>query len=90
MRRLFDFILGGLLVAVVVLSIHDRDNIATLKSMHKRLKDLEIQVSECASRFRCEVYTSDQPVWMAAHTLTRQPMPIRLAALHPAGYVHAH
>ena len=35
------FIVGGLLVAVVVLSIHDQQNIAALKRMHKRLKDLE-------------------------------------------------
>jgi hypothetical protein len=35
------FLIGGLLVAVVVLSIHDQQTISTLKRYHKRLKDLE-------------------------------------------------
>ena len=35
------FLIGGLLVAVTVLSIHDQQTIATLKKMHIRLKALE-------------------------------------------------
>lgn len=35
------FLIGGLLVAVTVLAIHDQQTIATLKRMHKRIKDLE-------------------------------------------------
>jgi hypothetical protein len=40
-RALAAFLLGGLLVAVVVLSIHDQQTIATLKRQHVRLKALE-------------------------------------------------
>jgi len=47
--RLFDpkviwlqgFLIGGLLVSVTVLAIHDQQTLATLKRMHQRLKDLE-------------------------------------------------
>lgn len=35
------FLIGGLLVAVTVLSIHDQQTIATLKRYHLRLKRLE-------------------------------------------------
>lgn len=41
MRAIAAFLLGGLLVAVVVLSIHDQQTIATLKRYHQRLKTLE-------------------------------------------------
>ena len=36
-----SLLLGGLLVAVIVLSIHDQQTIATLKRQHQRLKALE-------------------------------------------------
>jgi len=41
LKTLSVFILGCLTIAVIVLTIHDQQTIATLKHMHKRLKDLE-------------------------------------------------
>ena len=35
------FLIGGLLVAVTVLTIHDQQTIATLKRLHQRIKVLE-------------------------------------------------
>lgn len=35
------FLVGGLLVAVVVLTIHDQQTIKTLKRQHLRIKALE-------------------------------------------------
>ena len=39
------FVVGGLLVATVVLAIHDQQNIGALKRQHARLKKLELAVS---------------------------------------------
>lgn len=41
LRVIAAFLLGGLLVATVVLTIHDQQNIAALKRQHVRLKKLE-------------------------------------------------
>jgi hypothetical protein len=35
------FLIGGLLIAVTVLAIHDQQTLATLKRMHLRIKMLE-------------------------------------------------
>jgi hypothetical protein len=35
------FLIGGLLVSVTVLAIHDQQTIKTLKRMHQRIKMLE-------------------------------------------------
>ena len=40
-KAISAFLLGGLLVAVLVLTIHDQQNIAALKRQHVRLKNLE-------------------------------------------------
>ena len=41
MRAIAAFILGALSVAVIVLTIHDQQNISGLKRQHIRLKALE-------------------------------------------------
>jgi len=41
MKAIAAFILGALSVAVIVLTIHDQQNIAALKRQHQRIKALE-------------------------------------------------